>query len=213
MITVVITSCGRLDLLDRTISSFLQFNTYPISGFIIVDDSGDQDIHVQLMGRYPNYELILKEHRGQVECIDDAYSRVTTPYIFHCEDDWEFTKGGFMEPSLTILESNPKVMLVWLLHPNIDIEPEILKADDIEYRLAGNDPTETWHGFTWNPSLRRISEYNLVKPYSQFILNENSAVTECGIGQTLYEKGFKAAILNDEYCHHIGGHNPKRITL
>ena len=37
-VTVVITSCGRLDLLDKTLSSFMEFNTYPIEKFIIIDD-------------------------------------------------------------------------------------------------------------------------------------------------------------------------------
>ena len=29
-VTVVLTSCGRADLLKKTIETFLQFNTYPI---------------------------------------------------------------------------------------------------------------------------------------------------------------------------------------
>ena len=41
-VTVVLTSCGRLDLLTRTIESFNKFNTYPITKFLLIDDSGDK---------------------------------------------------------------------------------------------------------------------------------------------------------------------------
>ena len=33
---------------------------------------------------------------GQMRSIDRAYAQVTTPLIFHCEDDWLFTRGGFI---------------------------------------------------------------------------------------------------------------------
>lgn len=38
-VTVVITSCGRLPGLRRTIASFLAANTYPIDRYLIVEDS------------------------------------------------------------------------------------------------------------------------------------------------------------------------------
>jgi GT2 family glycosyltransferase len=209
MITVVITSCNRLDFLKVTIDSFLRFNTYPISEYIIVDDSGNADAHNEIRRLYPNWTLILEpKHRGQIQCIDDAYAHVKTPYIFHCEDDWEFFKAGFMEPSLKILEHDKKVMIVWILHPpNHPIEQEIFKIDNIEYRLVGVDISGSWHGFTWNPSLRRLADYKLVEPYSGFIqAGDFNALTECHIGIELYEKyGFRVASINDEYCKHIGG--------
>jgi len=215
MITVVITSCGRLDLLKRTTESFLKFNTYPIAEYIIVDDSGDLETHNRIRQMYPTWTLILEpQNRGQVQCIDDAYSMVKTPYIFHCEDDWEFIGGGFIEPSLKILEHDKRVMLVRLLCHDLPIEPEVFKVDGIEYHLVGNDVNNWWHGFTWNPSLRRLSEYDLVKPYIQYAKNRDSAITECHIGMELYDRyGFKVAILNDEYCFHTGDKNQKRPTL
>ena len=43
-VTVVITCCGRLGLLRRTLNTFKKYNTYPIEEYIIVDDSGDPKI-------------------------------------------------------------------------------------------------------------------------------------------------------------------------
>ena len=65
MVTVVITSCNRLDFLQETVRSFLEFNTYPISEYIIVDDSGDVEAHNGIKQLYPDWTLILPpQHIG-----------------------------------------------------------------------------------------------------------------------------------------------------
>src|SRR5437879_124643 len=90
-VTVVITSCGRQDLVEVNVDSFLKFNTYPIRQFIITEDSGIPGINDKLKRKYsalPITWIEPGEKRGQLACIDDAYSRVETKYIFHCEDDW-----------------------------------------------------------------------------------------------------------------------------
>lgn len=209
MITVVLTSCGRVELLKRTIDSFNKFNTYPITDFIIVDDSGNSKVHQEIKKYYSDYNLILElKNRGQIICIDDAYSKVKTLYIFHCEDDWEFTKSGFIEPSLKILEQEKTIMQIWILwgnkHP---VEPEVFKAGDIQYRLLGHDINNWWHGFTFNPGLRRLSDWQKIGPYMKIGIYDESRLKECEIGQEFYKQGYRAAILNDEYCHHIGGVN------
>ncbi|MCQ5167817.1 hypothetical protein NE645_17870, partial [Roseburia hominis] len=35
-----------------------------------------------------------------------------TAYIFHCEDDWEFYRPGFVEDSRAILENKPEILQV-----------------------------------------------------------------------------------------------------
>jgi len=214
MVTTVITSCGRLDLLDRTLTSFLKYNQYPISQFIIVDDSGDASVHEKLTEKYPDYDLILDpEKRGLIACVDDAYSKVNNPYIFHLEDDWEFTKEGFIDKSLKILQLNPIIMQVWLRgdkNPNgHPIEPELYLADDVEFKLVALRQHTSWHGFTFNPGLRRLADYKLVAPYTGIHLNEHSMtsfrIQENHIGLVYFDNfGFRAATLLDEYCIHIG---------
>ena len=77
--------------------------------------------------------------------------------------------------------------------------------------MIGNDVNNWWHGFTWNPSLRRLSEYELVKPYARFIHERDSSITECHIGMELYDKySYKAAFMNEIYCFHTGIGNQKR---
>ena len=203
MITVVLTSCGRLDLLKKTVDSFLKFNDYPIKEFIIIDDSGDNFVHDSIREAYPQWTLILKDHRGQIVCIDDAYSMVKTPYIFHMEDDWEFIRGGFMQLSLEILENDIQAMQVFIVNQNDHpLELETYKINNIEYKYLGH--YQNWKGFSFNPGLRRLSEWKLIGPFMNIGKYESSGLKEWEIGEEYYKRGFKAAILPDKYCYHIG---------
>src|SRR5204862_214967 len=53
-VTVVVTSCGRQDLLEITLDSFLQYNTLPITEFIVVED-GDGAKNQRLTEKYSEH--------------------------------------------------------------------------------------------------------------------------------------------------------------
>ena len=116
-VAVVITSCNRFDLLEKTLDSFFKFNTYPLNQIIIIEDS-DKNLKVNtLIKKYKqhNITLIINNKRiGQLNSIHKAYSCVNSDYIFHCEDDWEFFEYGFIEKSLNILSKDRKILSVWL---------------------------------------------------------------------------------------------------
>lgn len=218
LITVVITACGRTDLLKRTIDSFNQFNNFPIHEFIIIDDSGNKAVHRELQATYPDYTLILNpKNIGLVKSIDKAYERVSTPYIFHAEEDWEFVKSGFMEKSLEVLLVYPKIMQVWIRsngdtngHP---IEDPIYYAGNTSFMLmATNVGNGGWHGFTWNPGLRRLSDYKEIGPFDAISPKSKAGEAEMMVGIMFYKAGFRAAILRDRYVYHIGI-GPKNYSL
>ena len=205
MITFVLISCGRLDLLKKTVDSFLKFNTYPITEFILVDDSGDTDIHDSIRAMYPDWTLVFESHRGQIVCIDDAYSRVKTPYIFHCEDDWEFIRGGFIEPSLEVLKYNNWIMQVAICNThNHPVIPDVYNSNGVDFRMVDDTPDNRWHGFSFNPALRNIAHWNKVGPFMDIGDYEPTGIKEAVIGEALYQFGYRVAILNDSYCNHTG---------
>jgi GT2 family glycosyltransferase len=115
-VTVVITTCGRTDLLEKTLISFYKFNTYPINKVVIVEDSGiSQNFETVKTIVQDNLEIIVNEtNEGQIPSIDKAYATVETDYIFHCEEDWEFFHSGFIEKSFEILDQDSKIFTVWL---------------------------------------------------------------------------------------------------
>ena len=47
-VTFVLTSCGRPDLLEKTLDSFLKYNTFVIKNYIITEDSAIQGINNNL---------------------------------------------------------------------------------------------------------------------------------------------------------------------
>lgn len=212
-VTMVITSCGRQDLLRRTLDSFLRTNTCPIAHFIITEDSAVPGINDQLKQRYhmlPMTWIEVAERRGQIACVDDAYGRVQTKYIFHCEDDWEFSGGFYVEKSRFILESCPGVMQVWLRADNDTnghpVEPHEWSASNGKEtfgwkRLAygyRNQNGFVWDGFSFNPGLRRLSDYKMIGPYRQY-------KTENGISLAYKARLFSAVILSGNgFVRHIG---------
>ena len=155
-VTVVLTSCGRFDLLETTIESFIRFNQHPIKHFIIIEDSGDDAVYGCVPELYRQYFtfLINKSKLGQIKSIDKAYSLVDTPYIFHCEDDWVFYRYGFIEDSKLLLEANKDILQVWLrsyyhdikVHSGYHYQGERQQISGVYYyRVMSHKPD--WQGF------------------------------------------------------------------
>jgi len=221
-VSLVITSCGRLGLLERTLQSFGENNTYPLSQVILVEDSGlniDENWIAELLQVSSEIVTVIINPRnlGQIAAIDEAYSIVNSDFIFHCEDDWMFFNPYFIERSLDILNSDPVVFCVWLRELNdMNGHPyhtEILRASDIgtEYSYVLSDYRKVWSGFTFNPSLRRTKDAKLLHPYSKVAkstggLGKRERITESDISYAYGKLGFKGAIIRskDGYIRHLG---------
>lgn len=176
-ITLVVTSCGRLDLLKHTLESFDRFNTAPVREVFITEDSGDEGVRAVIPAHWKDHctFFVNRPKLGQLASIDLAYEQVKTPYIFHCEDDWEFYRPGFVEDSRTILELRPEILQVWLRNYVYDLHvhsPYIrLGAREVVggvpcYPLISDKPE--WQSFSLNPGLRRLKEYRLCAPFAGY---------------------------------------------
>lgn len=233
-VTCVVTSCNRHDLLDVTLASFFTYNTYPIERIIVVEDG--ISVPGSLTEKYklrPIEWISTGERVGQTAAVDYAYSRVPTPYIFHMEDDWEFYESGFIEKSLQILTAQPKCLQVWLRalndtngHPygrrvhqddNATWHQVIFDYKPVGWyglsklrRLISGLGQENWHGFSFNPGLRRLTDYILTGGYGKLANYDfhNPTEAEMAIGQFYRNQGYFSAILCDHggrgYVRHIG---------
>lgn len=180
-ITLVVTSCARWDLLTHTVASFTRYNTYPTDATIIQED---------------------REREGQIVTIDKAYAKVTTPYIFHCEDDWEFLAPGFVEKSMEILECCPDIITVWLQN---GMKHPTEKRGNITLLQRGF--RDIYHGFSFTPGLRRLADYQKIGRYQDHVPTRRGVAHDVGEGglSKLYDSmGYRAAILDDTYVRHIG---------
>jgi hypothetical protein len=216
-VTVVLTSCGRQDLLERTLDSFFKFNTYPIDRVIVVED-GPGERNALLMRKYHPRDITwidTGQRIGQIAAIDYAYPLVTTETIFHLEDDWEFYEPNFIEKSLLVLRADPSCLQVWLRaladtngHPLSD-EIENVGGTDVRRLLFGY--LGKWHGFSFNPGLRRTADYRQLASYGRHICSHVSgqhAAAEVELSRIYHELGMHAVILADNdgrgYVRHIG---------
>ena len=50
----VLTSCGRTDLLDRTLQSFFKYNDYPLEDLYLTEDSIDNNVYKQIEKKWKN---------------------------------------------------------------------------------------------------------------------------------------------------------------
>ena len=175
-ITFVITSCGRSDLLETCLASFLAYNTAAISKYLLIEDSGDHRVH-EVVGKFavPMEVIVNDPPLGQIAAIDRVYQRIATPYIFHCEDDWRFFRSGFIEESLVLLKHDPAMTAVICRrrgqNPRFDIVFEnspLQSFEGILYKKPSSWLDAHWHGYSFNPGLRRLSDYRLLGSFARW---------------------------------------------
>lgn len=173
-LTVVLTSCRRPDLLVETLDSFFSTNDYPLREFIIIEDSDDETVQT-IPSRYPEQPIrvILNGvNIGQHRSIDKAYSEVQAPYILHLEDDWAFPASQVVGKGIEILKRDPQVALVQL-RTDADMPRDIHRMPnapgEIAYWRIPPTAHRVWHSFTFNPTVKRLSDYRkLPRGYAGF---------------------------------------------
>jgi hypothetical protein len=217
-ITICLTSCGRFDLLEKTITSVAKFwDGPPPIAFFINEDSGlplPVEIGEFIAWKWPDCEY--KEFAGyknQIAAIDRMYKEVETPYIMHLECDWEFFKTGFVLKSLSILEEKAHIMQIWLRSPNDRnghpaIGQVLTTEDGVKYQMMKTGYRGVWNGFSFNCGLRRLSDYQKLFPNGMYAdvhwSPSNPLQAEQLVGKQYFKHGFRAATLLEGFCVHTG---------
>lgn len=200
--SVVITSCGRFDLLQATLQSLLPLLDPAPEKFLIIEDSGSHDIHNAIAGFDQSFDVLINEAKiGQMASIDRAYQNVTTPLIFHCEDDWEFFRPGFIAESALLLERFSDVSMVGLrarddLNPLMRDMPS-RQTDGVDFFFYDPSKHPEYFSHSFNPGLRRLADYRRLGPYAQLGY-------EPDISYAFKKAGFRMAGLENPAVRHIG---------
>jgi hypothetical protein len=221
-ITICLTSCGRFDLLEKTISSLVSYwDGKPPAAFLIHEDSGQVPAALAIeLNRFLSWHWKIdakwtySHYKGQIHAIDKLYCQVQTPYIFHCEDDWEFYQEGFVKDSLEVLKHDKDIYTVWLRHPSDRNGHPVLNGvrqtiNNVRFQEMAVGYRRKWHGMTWNPGLRRLSDYRMAGHFEEFCQwnPSNHVESEEQFNQHYRKLGFKAATLCRGFIRHIGNHN------
>lgn len=214
-ITLVLTACGRNDLLKETLDSFIRVQcggAKPDRAIIVEDGVADMPEWLRENIHYYSANLGKVEYirndrrRGQIYSIDKAYSLVKTDYVFHLEEDWRFDQSGnFLQESKSILEKYPKIIQV------------SLRGDTGWHRLIDQPPYEgfkicmpywnsVWGGLSFNPGLRRLADYKKIGSYGQHTGYGTTGLGhEKELSKMYLDMGFRMADLNRPIVTHIGG--------
>ena len=203
--TFVLTSCGRFDLLAETMLTFLEHNSAPIDRYVVVEDSGDARVRDVLGGLPVAIDFVVNDPpQGQMASVDRAYATVSTPWIFHCEDDWRFFRGGFVEESRAVLEERRDVSVIVPRrlgqNPTHDAivataPPERVAGFAVRIPRPGAHPV--WGGYSFNPGLRRLADWRALGSFA-------ALGHEADASAWFLARGMRCAYLDSPACETTG---------
>ena len=221
-----ITTCKRLDLFIRTMNSFINccIDIYLIDYWLCVDDNSSQEERDRMKLLYPFFDFYFKtpEEKGHPSSMNIIRNKITTPYLFHMEDDWEFyTENVYINNCLTILSSNSNIKQC-LINKNyaetpidIRIKGGFLKYTELgeSYYVHEHVPKEKyqefvnkygnvpncayWTHYSFRPSIIKTEIFQL----GEYI---TSPYFEIDYSYKYFQNGWESAFLPSIYCKHIG---------
>lgn len=196
-ITIAITSCGRYSLLKKTIQSLGENINLESVKKVLTEDSKNKRhikkiVDAQENGFLVGWDVIFTNWKRQHWALMELYNRISTKYVFHCEEDWLFRKVDFdfLEISRCILEDHPDIGMVqlrdissdgWLKKDGISKEEryfELFSWDTFVYNnlkfayCRNDDDGDFCRGFSYNPGLRRTQEMMQIMFWYETIVDE-----------------------------------------
>ena len=197
LLKTLITSCGRPDLLETTLSSLLNNQKERLQ--IVIHE---EKLYTEEFAKKWKWwvQLGYTGGVGQHNSIAQFVENVQDKYYLHVEDDWEFNNTfNWIKKAKRILQKNPDIIKVVARGENVHpcqfkdgwgiIEPQ---------DFYGN----TWYGWTWNPGVTRL---DLLKQF------QIRGVSEKDMDNAIHEAGYKVAYLEGEIYKHIGNERSTRL--
>lgn len=229
LITLTMTTCKRLHLFVDTINSFLNccLDIHLIDKWIIIDDNSSDEDRKIMLEKYPFFQFIFKDKKdkGHPRSMNILLDTVTTPYMFHMEDDWKFIeKRNYLTECLNVLSTNNAIGQC-LINRNYGEIPEhnnipggfhYTTQNGIKYvihehccndeqykefnKKYNNKPNSAyWPHFSFRPSLIRTIVF---KNLGRF--NEKVSHFEMEYSGRYIQKNYISAFLNGIFCLHTG---------
>jgi hypothetical protein len=192
----------RPDHLARTLASLAPIMAQ--ATVLAVNDFGDAPTNTAFARGCPHGILVQTTPKiGQHAAVDAMYRRVTTPFVFHCEDDWMFDRNDIVPSALALLATDAAMSGVGFRHMS-DFPAEIGQSPSIRRTTAAgvqhlrlDDLHDQWYGYSFNPHLARLATWQQTGGFAQF-------KKERHISRYLRARGQHIAFLDPGACHHIG---------
>jgi hypothetical protein len=205
-VTVCLTSCGRPDLLARTLESFDRFNRG--GKLVISEDCADPAVIAAIAAAHPAATILSGPERlGQMRSIDRLFSVVETPYLFHLEDDWLFEAPVDWKAAIALLAARDDVANV-AVRDFAEIKQKYRNRSDgltlagADFRLMRRDAHPEFFGWSNGPGLMRTALYHAYAPFGRMRHDQMSALIK--------RDGRREAYLVPGVARHIGQHRNVR---
>lgn len=226
-IGVYVTTCGRADLLNLTLTSFVRYNTrIPMLYKILIDDCHKvkaEDVPGWTLIRTDVPQNMNREVRivfanllGYLMLVKMLELRVD--YIFHSEDDWEYFQSNFVGTAIEADrelangcggDSEVKASTVCVSDTNrFDPAPKVwtpkpscppCSKEPVYYLCYGD---KGWMGFTYNPGVM-----NSIAAGTMFlsIQAKMGYQDEHSISQEALARNYHVAYVDGSFARHMGG--------
>ena len=216
--TLTFTTSRRPELFLTTIRSMALkcLDLEMVRSIVIFDDASPGWDRSLMMSSaktfFPGREVLIFTKpwiRGHAQIMQDWHSRLSGEFLFHCEDDWEFTTRGCpILSALDVMLCRPDVGQVSFSReaPLSEVDRTPGGTDYWVWFYSGAKRSEdgihyTWPRFTLNPGVFRVSElmrvgnFDAVKEF------------EFSYGLRWCESGIQTAYLRQPFVRHIGSDN------
>lgn len=214
----LLTSAGRIDLLEKTLESFYKDQQHNIN-LIIHEDNQAPDLEgmIKYIERFlkPSDKIVYMNHTNQHKSIEQFLENNESKYFVHLEDDWHFENTyDWITASISIMEANNKVIKVLCRegspHPcthsyvyycnQIFYGRPVVMPPQVGISFGYVDPWPapdniTWYGFSWNPGVTR---FDLLKKFLPFPKWEQE------LAKNIFDAGYKVVELAKPIYKHIG---------
>jgi hypothetical protein len=221
-VTIVVQSCGRLDLLQRTLKSLAQCSLdYPIRETIIYEDGPtkkpDWLLEYRTLGLGEIRWITGGNRVGQWMACDRLLDEVKTEYILRVEDDFVFVpdKSAFLARSIDILKRYPKIIQVGLRgNDNTSMHPIVDDPNYSEFKIQERYwRRECWGGWSGNNHVARMKDWRMIRSYGRIGGYGTQAISvEHKLSKFYLDLGYSIAVLpGGPYIKHIGDRRSKAI--
>lgn len=207
-VQVVVVSCARLDLLDRTLATMRRTLGGTPAGICVYETSGKPEAAYEIKKRHGAYAQVRWSSQpcSLAVAADEAWPRVTAPYLLFCGDDWEFLQSGYIAQTRAILDERADVMIVrWLQEeearrqggrgPVRQTASGVAYAEYVPWKCAAGG---FWQGWFGPCALQRTPDF--ARSLGVWRAYSNEIELDAAYGRS----GRKTVWLEQSYIRHLG---------
>ncbi|KAH9094225.1 hypothetical protein Ae201684P_016837 [Aphanomyces euteiches] len=201
-LTVVVTTCKRLDLFMATMRSFQPYvGRVKICMVLVIDDHSTSQDRDAMKQAFPELSFIYSRRKGHAHSMNLLLDLVTTRYVLYLEDDWQWQAPlprHPLEHALEVLKVEPHVVQV-LLNTQEDSgwrrQDYFLHEFGVVHHSFGY-----WAGFSLNPGVWDLERLRTCA----IRFNETNDIFEREFSLQVWQCGLQVAMLPYTTAVHIG---------